>query len=64
MVILASMEVVMASSEWGGIYKEIGAKPIINTIGSVTMLGGSTPIPEVKEAMDILESEVNRRVGI
>lgn len=42
----------MASSEWGDIYKEIGAKPIINTIGSVTMLGGSTPIPEVKEAMD------------
>jgi len=42
----------MVSSNWGEIYKEIGAKPIINAIGSVTALGGSTPVPEVKEAMD------------
>ncbi len=42
----------MASSSWGDVYKELGAKPVINAIGSVTMLGGSTPIPEVKEAMD------------
>ena len=39
------------ASNWGGIYKELGARPIINAIGSVTMLGGSTPIPEVREAM-------------
>ncbi len=39
------------ASNWGGIYKELGAKPVINAIGSVTMLGGSTPIPEVREAM-------------
>ena len=32
-------------------YAELGVSPIINAIGSVTMLGGSTPIPEVKEAM-------------
>lgn len=42
----------MADSSWGDIYKELGAKPIINAIGSVTMLGGSTPAPEVKEAID------------
>ena len=42
----------MAEQDWGGIYKELGAKPIINAIGSVTLLGGSTPIPEVKAAME------------
>ena len=42
----------MSASNWGDIYKELGAKPIINAIGSVTMLGGSTPYPEVVEAME------------
>ena len=42
----------MPESDWGQIYKEIGAQPVINAIGSVTMLGGSTPVPEVREAMD------------
>ena len=42
----------MADSNWGQIYKEIGAQPVINAIGSVTMLGGSTPVPEVTEAME------------
>jgi L-seryl-tRNA(Ser) seleniumtransferase len=46
----------MTSSDWGGIYKELGATPIINAIGSVTLLGGSTPVPEVKEAMERAES--------
>ena len=41
----------MTSAGWGDIYKELGAKPVINATGSVTMLGGSTPIPEVREAM-------------
>ena len=41
----------MTSKGMGNIYRELGATPIINAIGSVTMLGGSTPIPEVKEAM-------------
>ena len=40
------------SSDWGEIYRELGGKPIINAIGSVTLLGGSTPVPEVKEAME------------
>jgi uncharacterized pyridoxal phosphate-dependent enzyme len=43
-------------SNWGEIYKSIGAQPIINAIGSVTMLGGSTPVKEVKEAMDEADS--------
>ena len=42
----------MADSNWGQIYKDLGAQPVINAIGSVTMLGGSTPVPEVKEAME------------
>src|SRR3990172_1062435 len=46
----------MVSSGWGAIYKELGATPIINAIGSVTLLGGSTPVPEVKEAMERAES--------
>jgi L-seryl-tRNA(Ser) seleniumtransferase len=42
----------MAGSDWGDIYRELGATPVINAIGSVTMLGGSTPFPEVREAME------------
>ena len=42
----------MPGANWGDIYKELGATPVINAIGSVTMLGGSTPAPEVKEAME------------
>ena len=42
----------MADDIFGEIYKEMGAKPIINAIGSVTLLGGSTPKPVVKESMD------------
>ena len=45
------MENIM-STDWGDIYKELGARPVINATGSVTMLGGSTPAPEVLEAMD------------
>ena len=41
----------MLAADWGDIYKELGATPVINATGSVTMLGGSTPIPEVKEAI-------------
>ena len=40
------------STDWGNIYKELGVRPVINATGSVTMLGGSTPAPEVVEAMD------------
>src|ERR687896_560845 len=42
----------MQEADWGDIYQELGAKPVINAIGSVTMLGGSTPAPEVKAAME------------
>lgn len=42
----------MTISDWGSIYRELGARPVINATGSVTMLGGSTPVPEVREAMD------------
>lgn len=40
------------SSEWGEIFKDLGAKPIINAIGSLTLLGGSTLSAEVRAAMD------------
>ena len=42
----------MATTNWGDIYRELGARPVINAIGSVTMLGGSTPVPEVLQAME------------
>ena len=35
----------MMNTNWGDIYKELGAVPVINATGSVTMLGGSTPFP-------------------
>ena len=46
----------MADADWGNIYKELGAKPVINAIGSVTMLGGSTPAPEVRQAMAMADA--------
>ena len=46
----------MTTNYWGSIYKEMGAKPVINATGSVTLLGGSTPVPEVKAAMDAADS--------
>lgn len=42
----------MAADSWGEIYRELGVSPVINAIGSVTMLGGSTPPLEVKQAME------------
>jgi len=42
----------MSPASWGNIYTDLGASPVINAIGSVTMLGGSTPSPEVKAAME------------
>ena len=33
------------------IYSDLGIEPIINAIGSVTLLGGSTQPPEVIDAM-------------
>ena len=46
----------MVTSEWGAIYRELGARPVLNATGSVTLLGGSTPVKEVKEAMDAADS--------
>lgn len=46
----------MAEDILGQIYKEMGATPVINAMGSVTLLGGSTPKKEVKEAMDRADS--------
>lgn len=46
----------MTTQDWGAVYKEMGAKPVINATGSVTLLGGSTPVAEVKDAMDAADS--------
>ena len=46
----------MANSNWGDVYKELGAQPIINAIGSLSLLGGSTPPSEVKDAMNRADS--------
>jgi L-seryl-tRNA(Ser) seleniumtransferase len=46
------MEDEMTSDIQPNIYAELGISTIINAIGSVTMLGGSTLTSEVKEAME------------
>ena len=46
----------MHEDSWGEVYKELGATPIINAIGSLTLLGGSTPPPEVRAAMEAANS--------
>jgi len=46
----------VTTSNWGAIYKKMGAKPVVNATGSVTLLGGSTPVAEVKDAMDAADS--------
>jgi D-glucosaminate-6-phosphate ammonia-lyase len=59
----------MADLDPAGIYAELGVTPIINAIGSLTLLGGSTPPREVKEAMEAAESayvsltELEERAG-
>jgi len=42
----------MAETVWGDIYEELGATPVINAIGSVTLLGGSQTSPTVRDAME------------
>ena len=37
------------------VYEEIGVKPVINATGHRTVLGGSTPSPRVKAAMEAAE---------
>ena len=37
------------------IYEEIGLAPVINAMGHYTVLGGSTPSPRVKAAMEQAE---------
>ena len=37
------------------IYEELGVKPVINARGNATVLGGSTPSPRVKAAMEQAE---------
>ena len=53
---IAVKELNVTTNDWGSIYKEMGAKPVVNATGSVTLLGGSTPVPEVKAAMDAADS--------
>ncbi|MBD06864.1 MAG: hypothetical protein CME24_21260 [Gemmatimonadetes bacterium] len=37
------------------LYEEMGAVPVINAVGNMTMLGGSSPAASVREAMDIAQ---------
>ena len=46
----------MTQESWGDVYRELGATPVINAIGSVTLLGGSTPAPEIKAEMERADS--------
>src|SRR3954468_23616411 len=36
----------------GGIYQSVGVKPIINCRGTLTVISGSTELPEVREAVE------------
>jgi L-seryl-tRNA(Ser) seleniumtransferase len=49
---MANNTVSSADNDWGAIFKELGARPIINAVGSLTLVGGSTPPIEVREAME------------
>ena len=42
----------MGSDEGRRIYEELGAKPIINAAGNMTLIGGSRLSPKVQEAME------------
>src|SRR5919197_2807742 len=48
---LKPMQATLATS----IYEELGVKPVINARGNATVLGGSTPSPRVKAAMEQAE---------
>lgn len=41
----------MANTDWGNVYKKLGARPVINATGNQTVRGGSTPADAVREAM-------------
>ena len=51
------------------IYEQLGITPVINARGHNTILGGSTPSPRVRQAMDDAEryyvemKELLRRAG-
>ena len=53
----------MATTDWGSIYKDLGARPVLNATGSVTTLVGSTLVPEVNEPMDVAEAADVRVIG-
>jgi D-glucosaminate-6-phosphate ammonia-lyase len=38
--------------DWGSMYRAIEVEPVINAIGNVSVLGGSTATPEVRAAME------------
>ncbi len=42
----------MAETNWGNVYTRLGVRPVINAVGNQTVLGGSTPSPLVRQAMD------------
>ena len=46
---------VTQSATMTSVYDEIGVKPVINARGFMTVLGGSTPSPRVKQAMEEAE---------
>jgi L-seryl-tRNA(Ser) seleniumtransferase len=46
---------VTQTATFTSVYEQIGVKPVINARGFVTVLGGSTPSPRVKEAMENAE---------
>jgi len=44
-------ETSVSNPEWGASYLDLGVTPVINAIGNVSLLGGSTPSPAVRRAV-------------
>src|SRR5438552_1244464 len=55
MSIMTAKETAMESAPATTIYEQIGVKPVVNARGFNTVVGGNTPTPRMKQAMEEVE---------